>query len=124
MTTVFKVVNAYSGVYLSSNTNEKRPKYPLVLEYKTHVTTKPEFGELFAFSSLNAAKRYVGHDQVILECEATGVHPPKFSRCQGSYNEQQARDFWKGKTGDMFLDYHVDPGTVLCASITPLRVVA
>lgn len=104
---------------------------PLAVEYRIGKWTHAPVGALFAFSSLDAAKRYAGQEcRLVLKCLAQGkTDPPKRNLILRFDNEtdigevalKMVTDVWTGPP-------HADPphfprGTVCYRKLKPIEIV-
>lgn len=101
----YKVCEIVDGVMRSYLNKESGIKYEI-----GEVTTPEEgYGPLCGFTKLNYAIRFwcvVPHNHIILECEYTpSSEESAWSTCHKRYIE------------------YMPPGTILCSSITPIRIV-
>jgi len=131
--TVYKVVEVksnltpkYTMYKISSSLKKSKHRFcscvvydiDCAVSYEIGKTTKPKFGKLFAFESLDAAKYFKSRKRIILECKAKNVRP-KSNMCI-VFDYQIFEDFWSKyeyRTGT------TPSGTVTCDSITPIRIV-
>jgi len=89
------------------------------VSYEIDKTTKPKFGKLFAFNSLQPAKQFAGSFRIILECKAEKVEEQKFI-CPVLHSLERFKEFWENKS----VAHKMAPqGTVVCDSITPIKIV-
>lgn len=107
----------------------------LMIEYKLGVKSTAKVGKLFAFSSLEAAKRYVRltpddlkRDLTILKCKTYCKLSRGFNAVLGivwiaGCSNKYARKFWNNPKKSNYIMNPRWKGTVLVKSLTPLEFI-
>ncbi len=133
------VIQDDRGVY-NSAVMRQNWNYGWGLTYEIGKTTVPKQGKVYAFKTLRAAKKWISsgnrwnrRNVAILECETKGIshkviiedhrYPSLFHKMWMQYEAVTKSHKSKEKLKNIY-NKHVPDGTVMCSSVTPLRVVA
>jgi len=98
-------------------------KSDLCLTYAIGEKTTPKVGKIFAFNKLLSARRFAP-GSTVLYCKATGVKKPNFNYVPDIFLEyfKDVKIFWKTLAIGSMMRLPIAKGTVLCDSITPIRI--
>ena len=95
------------------------------VSYDIDKTTKSKIGKLFAFDSLHLVRQFAMPFRIILECKAENVEKLNYVGLSFDSSEK-IRMFWENKPyNHKKIIGRIPPpsGTVVCSSITPIRII-
>jgi hypothetical protein len=100
-----------------------------ILDYELNVTTVPKFGKIFAFKTHKNAKEYLDGTmrQKILKCKANHVtfRNLDWGVCIPNVRSSHIltiKNWWKKSLLKRSGTWNLPHGTVLCGSVTPLKI--